>query len=43
VDQNGCLDDTQLGFFKQQRSRAAEALRSVVEICGFGDPAVDGT
>ena len=40
---NGCLYNTQLGFFKQQQGRAAEALRSVVEICGFGDPAADGT
>jgi sugar lactone lactonase YvrE len=40
---NGCLYNTQLGFFKQQQGRAAEALRSVVEICGFGDPATDGT
>src|SRR4029079_3076250 len=40
---NGCLYNTQLGFFKQQQVRRAESLRSVVEICGFGDPAVDGT
>jgi sugar lactone lactonase YvrE len=39
---DGCLYNTQLGFFKQQQGRADEALRSVVEICGFGDPAVDG-
>jgi hypothetical protein len=39
----GCLYNTQLGFFKQQQGRADEALRSVVEICGFGDPATDGS
>jgi hypothetical protein len=39
---NGCLYNTQLGFFKLQQGRAAETLRSVVEICGFGDPATDG-
>jgi hypothetical protein len=39
---DGCLYNTQLGFFKQQQGKADEALRSVVEICGFGDPATDG-
>jgi sugar lactone lactonase YvrE len=38
-----CLYNTQLGFFKQQQGKTDEALRSVVEICGFGDPATDGT
>jgi hypothetical protein len=42
VHLDGCLYNTQLGFFKQQQGRADEALRSVVEICGFGDPAADG-
>ena len=40
---NGCLYNSQLGFVKLQQGRAAETLRSVVEICGFGNPATDGT
>jgi sugar lactone lactonase YvrE len=42
VFMDGCLYNTQLGFFKQQQGKAAETLRSIVEICNFGDPAADG-
>ncbi|MFN0091439.1 MAG: SMP-30/gluconolactonase/LRE family protein [Acidimicrobiales bacterium] len=35
---NGCLYNTQLGFF----SPPERQLRSVVEICNFGDPVTDG-
>jgi sugar lactone lactonase YvrE len=40
---NGCLYNTQLGFFKLQVNQVDETLRSVVEICHFGDPATDGS
>jgi len=40
---NGCLYNTQLGFFKLQQMRVPETLRSVVEICNFGNPATNGT
>jgi len=40
---NGCLYETQLGFFKLQLGKANETLRNVVEICKFGTPAVNGT
>jgi sugar lactone lactonase YvrE len=39
----GCLYNTQLGFFKTQLNQTDQTLRSVVEICHFGDPATDGT
>jgi sugar lactone lactonase YvrE len=39
---NGCLYETQLGFFKLQLGKAKEALRSVVEICKFGNPTANG-
>ena len=40
---NGCLYETQLGFFKLQLGKANETLRNVVEICKFGNPAENGT
>jgi hypothetical protein len=40
---NGCLYQTQLGFFKLQQGKAKETLRNVVEICNFGNPAANGT
>jgi streptogramin lyase len=40
---NGCLYETQLGFFKLQQGKAEETLRNVVEICNPGNPATDGT
>ncbi|HME97814.1 MAG TPA: hypothetical protein VKN16_26725 [Methylomirabilota bacterium] len=40
---NGCLYETQLGFFKLQQGKAKETLRNVVEICKFGSPAANGT
>ena len=40
---NGCLYETQLGFFKLQLGKANETLRNVVEICKFGNPAQNGT
>ena len=39
---NGCLYNTQLGFFKLQQGKTKETLRNVVEICGFGNPATQG-
>jgi hypothetical protein len=39
---NGCLYETQLGFFKLQLGKANETLRNVVEICNFGNPAKNG-
>jgi hypothetical protein len=40
---NGCLCETQLGFFKLQQGKGKETLRNVVEICNLGNPAVNGT
>ena len=40
---DGCLYQTQLGFFKLQQGKAKETLRNVVEICGFGNPATSGS
>jgi sugar lactone lactonase YvrE len=40
---NGCLYQTQLGFFKLQQGKAKETLRNVVEICKFGSPAANGS
>jgi sugar lactone lactonase YvrE len=40
---NGCLYETQLGFFKLQQGKGNETLRNVVEICNFGNPAESGT
>ena len=40
---NGCLYQTQLGFFKLQLGKAKETLRNIVEICNFGDPATNGS
>ncbi|MPY96378.1 MAG: hypothetical protein GEV08_25935 [Acidimicrobiia bacterium] len=37
-----CLYNTQLGFFKLQQGLVDETLRSIVEICNFGDPTTDG-
>lgn len=39
---NGCLYETQLGFFKLQQSKPKETLRNVVEICDLGNPATRG-
>jgi len=39
---NGCLYETQLGFFKLQQGKAKETLRNVVEICDVGNPATRG-
>jgi len=39
---NGCLYNTELGFFKLQQGKASETLRSVVEICDLGNPATRG-
>ncbi|HJS88188.1 MAG TPA: SMP-30/gluconolactonase/LRE family protein [Acetobacteraceae bacterium] len=39
---NGCLYNTELGFFKLQQGKANETLRSVVEICDLGNPATKG-
>ncbi len=39
---NGCLYNTELGFFKLQQGKAKETLRNVVEICGLGNPAESG-
>ncbi len=39
---NGCLYNTNLGFFKLQQGKANETLRNVVEICDLGNPAKDG-
>jgi hypothetical protein len=39
---NGCLYETQLGFFKLQLGKAKDTLRNVVEICKFGNPAANG-
>jgi hypothetical protein len=40
---NGCLYETQLGFFKLQQGKGKDTLRNVVEICTLGNPAVNGT
>jgi sugar lactone lactonase YvrE len=40
---NGCLYNTQLGFFKLQTGALAQTNRSVVEICNPGNPATQGT
>jgi sugar lactone lactonase YvrE len=40
---NGCLYETQLGFFKLQQGKGKETLRNVVQICNIGNPSVDGT
>jgi sugar lactone lactonase YvrE len=40
---NGCLYNTNLGFFKLQQGMLAETLRNVVEICNMADPAATGT
>jgi sugar lactone lactonase YvrE len=39
---NGCLYETQLGFFKLQQGKGKETLRNVVEICNLGNPATSG-
>jgi sugar lactone lactonase YvrE len=39
---NGCLYNTELGFFKLQQGKAKETLRNVVEICNLGNPAERG-
>lgn len=39
---DGCLYNTELGFFKVQAGKPEETLRNVVQICNFGDPAVNG-
>lgn len=39
---DNCLYNTQLGFFQLQQGLLDQLLRSVVEICNFGDPATDG-
>ncbi|PPQ37883.1 hypothetical protein CCS01_02975 [Rhodopila globiformis] len=39
---NGCLYNTELGFFKLQKGKANETLRSVVAICDIGNPATKG-
>ena len=39
---NGCLYNTELGFFKLQQGKAKETLRNIVEICGLGNPAARG-
>jgi sugar lactone lactonase YvrE len=40
---NGCLYETQLGFFKLQQGKAKDTLRNIVEICDVGNPAAKGT
>jgi sugar lactone lactonase YvrE len=39
---DGCLYNTELGFFKLQQGKAKETLRSVVQICNLGNPATRG-
>jgi hypothetical protein len=39
---DGCLYNTELGFFKLQLGQIDQTLRNVVEICNFGDPAING-
>jgi sugar lactone lactonase YvrE len=39
---NGCLYNTELGFFKLQQDKGNETLRSIVEICDLGNPATRG-
>jgi hypothetical protein len=40
---NGCLYETQLGFFKLQQGKGKETLRNVVEVCSPGNPSTQGT
>jgi hypothetical protein len=42
VFMNGCLYETQLGFFKLQQGKAKDTLRNVVEICSLDNPATKG-
>lgn len=39
---NGCLYNTELGFFKLQQHKPKETLRNIVEICDLGNPAARG-
>jgi sugar lactone lactonase YvrE len=40
---DGCLYNTELGFFQLQAGKPEDTLRNVVQICNFGNPAVNGT
>lgn len=40
---NGCLYNTELGFFKLQLGQLEQTLRNVVEVCNFGNPVTNGS